>query len=173
MPRQISPANAWCFTLNNWTESEYEFLSSKLLGLGEKYFYIVGKEVGETGTPHLQGYIALRDGKKKFRPLPTFAVTRVSENAEGVAVNAVHFERAKGSMRQNYIYCSKEGDFVTNIPKPAMTVKEATEIVEAEYAPGANSAQREEAALALVGTDADIMSGRWRAMLNGEGHHSS
>ena len=134
MPRQISPANAWCFTLNNWTESEHEFLSSKLLGLGEKYFYIVGKEVGETGTPHLQGYVALRAGKKKFRPLPTFAVMRASEDAEGVAVNAVHFERAKGSRTQNYRYCSKEGDFVTNIPKPAMTVKEATEVVEAEHA---------------------------------------
>jgi len=173
MPRQISPSNAWCFTLNNWTESEYEFLSSKLLGLGDKYFYIVGKEVGETGTPHLQGYVALKDGTKKFRPLPTFAVTRVGTDSEGTAVNAVHFERAKGTRRQNYLYCSKEGDFVTNIPKPALTVKEATEIVGAEHAPGANGAQREAAARALVGTDVDVMRSDWASFLNGKGHTSA
>lgn len=109
MPRQISPANAWCFTLNNYTEQEYEFLSSNFRNESEKYFYIVGKEVGESGTPHLQGYIALRNKSKKFRPLPTFAVKR----DEGR--NAMHFERARGNREQNYKYCSKDGNFITNI----------------------------------------------------------
>lgn len=109
MPRQISPANAWCFTLNNWTENEFKFLSSTLIKNKEKYFYIIGKEVGDGGTPHLQGYIALKAKKKKFRPLPTFEILR--ENNK----NAMHFERAKGNRDQNYKYCSKDGNFITNI----------------------------------------------------------
>jgi len=166
MPRQVSPANAWCFTLNNWTESEYEFLSSKLLSLSDKYFYIVGKEVGETGTPHLQGYIALKDEKKKFRPLPTFAVAR----GEG---QAVHFERAKGSGRQNYMYCSKDGDFITNMPKPTMTVEEAKALLEQppiivdndDECYVVNAKQREEAALRIAMQDWDIMTDECRKMI--------
>lgn len=166
MPRQISPANAWCFTLNNWSEKEYEFLSSKLLDLSEKYFYIVGKEVGESGTPHLQGYIALRERKKKFRPLPTFAVSRTNTSFEPPQItNAIHFEKAKGNLRQNYLYCSKDGDFITNIPKPALTVAEATEVLEKPAIIVENNtecfvqngAEREAAALALIKQDFDIM----------------
>lgn len=158
MPRQISPANAWCFTLNNWTETEYEFLSSKLLDASEKYFYIVGKEVGESGTPHLQGYIALKEPKKKFRPLPTFAVNRESKNA-------MHFERAKGNSRQNYMYCSKEGDFVTNMPKPSLTVEEANKVLEKpaiivdndKECHVQNGAEREAAAMALLKLEYHLM----------------
>lgn len=108
MPRQTSPSNAWCFTLNNYTSEEYEFLSSLVFKESEKYFFIIGKEVGESGTPHLQGYVALKEKSKKFRPLPKFAVLRKERNA-------MHFERARGSRQQNYIYCSKDGKFITNI----------------------------------------------------------
>ncbi len=166
MPRQVSPANAWCFTLNNYTKTEHEFLSSTFLSLAEKYYYIIGKEVGEQGTPHLQGYIALKDEKKKFRPLPKFAVKRDDRNA-------MHFERAKGNRRQNYMYCSKDGDFETNIPKPTMTLEEAQkvleqppEIVETEdecYVK--NGKQREEAARKIVMQDFDIMKDEWRKTL--------
>lgn len=123
MPRQVSPANAWCFTLNNYSESEYEFLSSEFRNKSEKYFYIVGKEVGESGTPHLQGYIALKDKSKKFRPLPTFAVKR----EEGK--NAMHFERARGNREQNYKYCSKDGNFITNITPAAEQLEQAERIL--------------------------------------------
>ncbi len=157
-PRQISPANAWCFTLNNWTQTEYEFLSSLFLALSHSHFYIIGKEVGENGTPHLQGYIALRETNKKFRPLPKLGVMRDGKQA-------IHFERAKGSQRQNYFYCSKDGDFVTNIPKPKMNSTEAKAVWEAEYEPGANGAQREEAALALLAEDFDVMKVEFKAGL--------
>ncbi len=112
MPRQISPSNAWCFTLNNYTEFEYEFLSSSFSKESERYFYIIGKEVGESGTPHLQGYVALKDRKKKFRPLPKFGVYRGENDNKK---QALHFERARGNREQNYKYCSKDGEFITNI----------------------------------------------------------
>lgn len=112
MPRQISPSNAWCFTLNNYTKIEYEFLSSSFSNESERYFYIIGKEVGANGTPHLQGYISLKDRNKKFRPLPKFGVFRGQNDNKK---QAIHFERARGSKKQNYDYCSKDGDFISNI----------------------------------------------------------
>lgn len=110
MPKQISPSNSWCFTLNNYTEDDLKFLSSKFSEESEKYFFIYGKEVAPTsGTPHLQGYIKSKrkdkNGKpQKWRPFTEFA-----------AIKRAHWSRAKGTMQQNYIYCSKEGDFKTNI----------------------------------------------------------
>ena len=118
MPR-VNPAKAWCFTLNNYTENEVGALVQRFSDLSDKYYFIVGKEVGAQGTPHLQGYIEKKTGR--FRPLPCFEVKR-----DGV--NAMHFERAKGSRKQNYKYCSKEFDFVTNINKPVMTYSEAKDI---------------------------------------------
>jgi len=59
---------------------------------------VVGREKGESGTPHLQGYFCLKHAitfsslKKHFPQL--------------------HFERAKGSPKQNQTYCTKDGDFV-------------------------------------------------------------
>ena len=133
MPR-INPAKAWCFTLNNYTENEYGALVQLFSSVADKYFFIVGKEVGASGTPHLQGYIEKKTGR--FRPLPMFEVKRNN-------TQCMHFEKAKGNRAQNYKYCSKEGTFETNIPKPVMTYTQAKAIWKAtdgisndEYTPG-------------------------------------
>lgn len=54
---------------------------------------IIGKEIADSGTPHLQGYIELT---KKSRPLGLFKLKRI------------HWEKAKGTKEENIIYCSKE-----------------------------------------------------------------
>lgn len=118
MPR-VNPAKAWCFTLNNYSENERGALVQRFSDLDDKYYFIVGCEIGESGTPHLQGYIEKREGR--FRPLPCFEILRDGKNA-------MHFERAKGNRKQNYNYCSKDGDFITNIDKPIMTYSEAKAI---------------------------------------------
>lgn len=93
----VNPAVKWCFTLNNYTDLEYvtiKKLCSILCRLA-----IIGKEVGEGGTPHLQGYIEF---KTKARPKSKFKFT-----------DKIHWEKAKGTMKENYDYCSKDGDFWT------------------------------------------------------------
>ena len=48
-------SRSWCLTINNWKEEDLEKLKNKV-----KYKYIiVGDEVGENGTPHLQVYFHL------------------------------------------------------------------------------------------------------------------
>lgn len=94
--KQISPAKRWCFTLNNYKDDDIEhfkFYSSRYLKC------IIGKEVAETGTPHLQGYIYF---KKKIRPLSLFKQL------------GAHWQKAKGSCKENFVYCTKEGDVCFN-----------------------------------------------------------
>jgi len=109
-PRQTSPAAAWCLTLNNWTQSEHEFLSSAF-SQDESKLFIIGKEIGEEGTPHLQGYVCSKNPKKKWRPLPQYNVMRNNKQCGS-------WRRAKKCADANYHYCSKDGDFITNMDAP-------------------------------------------------------
>lgn len=91
--KQISPAKRWCFTLNNYTEEDISSIVPVIKDLCD--IYIIGKEVGEKGTPHLQGFINF---KKKSRPLSIF------DNQK------IHWEKSKGTNEDNEEYCSKDGD---------------------------------------------------------------
>lgn len=98
---QISPSIRWIMVLNNWTNDELNSISS----ICSKYckYAIIEKEIGENGTPHLQGYFEL---KTKARPSSIFNNKRI------------HFEKAKGTRDQNDIYCSKEQNIVVSIGRP-------------------------------------------------------
>ncbi|UOK21038.1 replication associated protein [Chifec virus UA13_119] len=93
----MSQGKRWLFTLNNYTEEEYE-ACIKFLEDASSYF-IVGKERGENGTPHLQGYTEL---STRYRFLPLKA--KIGERS--------HLELARGTGASNREYCSKEGSFV-------------------------------------------------------------
>jgi hypothetical protein len=96
-PRQKS--RGWCFTINNYTESDIHRLRDFHDSTHGCKYLIVGKEVGEQGTPHLQGYLFVEN--------PRFGnVLRQACGAIG------HWSAAKGTPAQNQTYCSKEGDFI-------------------------------------------------------------
>lgn len=90
--KQISPAKRWCFTLNNPTEEERSSIVLKLEELST--LYIIGDEVGESGTPHLQGYVEF---SKKIRPVVPIGIT------------GVHWEKVRGTRNDNITYCRKDG----------------------------------------------------------------
>jgi len=93
--KQISPAKKWCFTWNNYNTDGIE----KLKNLLSKEMYIYGKEIGEEGTPHLQGFVIFN---KKIRPLS------VCPKELGI-----HWEKTKGTVDENIAYCSKDGDWTS------------------------------------------------------------
>lgn len=86
-------SRGWCITLNNWTEDEL-----KNVWVDKAVYQIIGKEVGEEGTPHLQGYVYLKDAK-------TLASMKRLVGAR------CHLEIAAGNAGQNREYCSKDGDY--------------------------------------------------------------
>jgi len=100
--KQISPAKKWAFTYNNYTESEY---SSIIEVLEEKCdVAIVGKEIGESGTPHLQGYCEF---KVKCRPKGLFRPYQAGYDFDYPELG-IHWEKAKGDRKANVTYCSKD-----------------------------------------------------------------
>lgn len=91
----------WCFTLNNYEDHEFDSIKTRLSELLEVSlrYAIIAREVGDSGTPHIQGYFS---GKKNT----TF------KQAKSLISDRAHLEEAKGSDIDNQLYCSKEGDFV-------------------------------------------------------------
>lgn len=108
LKKQISPAKRWCFTWNNYPA---DWNSSIVPIIGPVGNYIIGKEVGESGTPHLQGYIEFH---KKVRALSV-----------GLP-KGIHWEKAKGNRDSNLKYCSKDGEYVASgfrVPRPVPKMK--------------------------------------------------
>lgn len=108
---QVVQAKLWCFTLNNYLETDIEELKNKFNTICSKW--IIGKEVGEQGTPHLQGFCYFL---KKLRPL------ELKLNPK------IHWEKCKGTEQDNIIYCSKENNFIKSnnciVPKPLKIIKD-------------------------------------------------
>lgn len=87
-------AKNWCFTKNNYTVEDETTLRA-LSDTTIKYL-VVGKEIGEQGTPHLQGFLQLNDRKRRSQV----------KNILGEC----HLTVAR--FTQNSItYCKKDGDF--------------------------------------------------------------
>lgn len=86
-------ARNWCFTLNNPTSNDEDELKALK---GVKYM-CVGHEVGDSGTPHLQGYVQFKDAKT------ISSLKKVNK--------AIHWEIARGSADQASEYCKKDGKF--------------------------------------------------------------
>ena len=96
----------WCFTINNYTEEDEQNLLDKLTP--DKVVYaIVGREKGESGTPHLQGYVYFKRRLNMSTPKARLGKT-------------AHLEPARGTPEQNEQYCSKDGDILLKIGEPSL-----------------------------------------------------
>lgn len=98
---------AWCYTINNPT-SPIPFNVHSML------YHIYGNEVGESGTPHYQGFIIFRNSK---------LFTQVKDLCP-----TAHWEAAKGTYQQAADYCKKEGVFVEEGSLPEQPQKKGSKI---------------------------------------------
>lgn len=87
---RIASSIYWTFTLNNHSKEEFDILSNEICL--ECLDYRVQEEMGEEGTPHLQGYIQC---KTRIRPFEKFSNKRI------------HWEKAR-SPKHARAYCCKE-----------------------------------------------------------------
>jgi len=85
----------YCFTLNNYKLTDIDDIVLWCQTNCNKYVF--GEEIGECGTPHLQGFFML---KKKMR---------ITEFKNIVCLKLMHFEKCKGSEQDNINYCIKDG----------------------------------------------------------------
>lgn len=102
MSKEIRSRN-YCFTFNNWESKSWEYLNN----IDCKYI-VYGREIGESGTKHLQGFISFKSAKTlsaTFKTLP-----------------GCHVEIAN-TIDEAIKYCKKDGDF-TERGKPPMSQKE-------------------------------------------------
>lgn len=88
----------WCFTLNNYTDDDITRLND-LTNTDHTVAYIIyGKEIGESGTPHLQGYINVTQ-RLRF--------TTVKD----IIGSNPHVEVAR-NVNASINYCKKDGNWV-------------------------------------------------------------
>lgn len=86
----MTPAQGkrWDFTLNNYTDAEYNVIIHRINQLNP-VFAIVDKDLGEMNTPHLQAFVHLKS-KLRLNGLKRFFTNRI------------HAEIARGSGTQNH-----------------------------------------------------------------------
>ncbi len=73
-----------CFTYNNYTPED-ELRIRGAVGMGGIRYIVYGREVGECGTPHLQGY--LQSNQDKYKRLMK-------------VIGTCHMEKQKGDSKQ-------------------------------------------------------------------------
>lgn len=93
MPSTGPRAKNWCFTLNNYTPADLDRLSVPLDGV--KYL-IFGKEVGASGTPHLQGTVVFQSRKRLSQVISIIGQAHCTVTRY---------------LPQSIEYCKKDGDF--------------------------------------------------------------
>lgn len=104
-------SNRVCFTWNNYNEDGLDDLEKKLQDLeksGQLQYAIIAREIGESGTPHIQGFVHLN--KKHYTP-KNCGIKFWKDFLPGG--KQMHFETSKGTDEQNFTYCSKDGPYIT------------------------------------------------------------
>lgn len=86
--------NNWAFTINNPTENDRQLIDV----LADQVTYmIIGNEIGESGTPHIQGCLNQKN-KISFKQLKKF-------------LPRAHIKKCIKSLDTNISYCKKDADY--------------------------------------------------------------
>lgn len=99
--KQSSPCIKYVFTLNNYTEEDLEIVPKVLSSIGS---YVFGEEIGEQGTPHLQGWLRLKTKQ------------RITHLKKIKGLERFHWEQQRGTDAQAIQYCLKDNKYHSNIP---------------------------------------------------------
>ena len=83
-----------CVTFNNYPESFTPEVFNE-----ECKYYVIGKEIGEKGTKHLQCYMEFKK-QKRLKSIQLLFKAKV------------HVEARKGTPQEASDYCKKDGDFI-------------------------------------------------------------
>jgi len=98
---EMSRAKHWCFTLNNYTDNDID----RIIDNASSFDYVIfGKEIGDSGTPHLQGFVSFP--------------TRVRRNVCVDKIGQAHFTVAR-NVDNSIQYCKKDNDFIELGLKPS------------------------------------------------------
>lgn len=129
----------WVFTVNNYSEEEVQILKTDLSDSHKTIYGIIGFEVGQGGTNHIQGYVEC---------LQRRGLLAVKEAFPGLA--RAHLEVRRGSRQQAIKYCRKDGDFQEfgNIPEDQESKEKLSnsEVREIALAGGSRAVAKDERA---------------------------
>jgi hypothetical protein len=101
----MSQSKRWVFTLNNPGTVIPNFTNVR--------YGIYGRETGESGTPHLQGFVVFRTNQRL--------------GALRDWLPGAHFEKARGTSREASEYCKKDGDYAEEGICPEDCKRQCTE----------------------------------------------
>ncbi len=95
----------WCFTINNPTDKD-------MPDLAKVTYMVIGREVGDTGVNHLQGYVVFNN--------------RLRLTQAKKVLPRAHLEMKRGTVAQAADYCKKDGDFAEygKLPENGLITKE-------------------------------------------------
>lgn len=99
--REMSRAKHWCFTLNNYTQENVDRIIDNTASFD---FLIFGREIGDSGTPHLQGFVSFPN--------------RVRRNVCVDKIGQAHFTVAR-DINKSIEYCKKDGDYLEFGTRPS------------------------------------------------------
>lgn len=87
-------SRGYCFTINNPTEEDEDCIERLITSA---QYVCVGSEVGDSDTPHYQGYVYFKE-KKSFNQIKNW-------------LPRAHIEQQRGTHKQAIDYCKKDGNF--------------------------------------------------------------
>ncbi len=91
----LRPRKHWIFVLNNYTDEDINYIKIIICNMENVRYLTYGREIGDEGTPHLQGYCQF------------FKTTRLAWWKKHM--QRAHVQNARGSLAENQEYCHKDG----------------------------------------------------------------